>query len=196
MGTSEPPSRSKLLLWLAAFVVVFAGVSWFVTGGIGPHAAPPTHSHPSTGAPGPTPTPVNCPSNELELVGVFNECATAAPDKTSTCSVTGDTLDAQLRLAGSNQAFLLYIEVKGTYGGPGTHDLPPWPHGLGTKDDVPKVAVSEYVTGAFWQSVAGVLTVTGSDGRSGTVSAILQASNGTGVAPGPTLSLDGPWSCP
>jgi hypothetical protein len=40
MGTSDQPGRSKLLLWLAGFVVVFAAVSWFVTGGIRFQAAP------------------------------------------------------------------------------------------------------------------------------------------------------------
>ena len=110
------------------------------------------------------------------------------------CSVTGDILDAKLRLTGSNQLFLLYIEVYGAYAGPGTYDLPLWQFGLGA-NDVPKVGVSDYWTGALWQSVAGVLTVTSSDGRSGTVSAILQHSNGVPVAPGPTLSLNGPWRC-
>lgn len=91
--------------------------------------------------------------------------------------------------------FLLYIEVKGTYTGPGLYHLPRWQFGLGT-NDVPKVAVRQYTTGAFWQSVAGVLSVTVGDGRSGTVSAILQASTGTTAVPGPTLSVNGPWSCP
>jgi hypothetical protein len=196
MGISERPIRPMVLLWLAGFVVVFAGVSWFVTGAIGLHAAPPTHSHPLGVTPGPTPTPLDCPSSEIELFGVFNECAKAAPDATSTCSVSGHILEAVLRLAGSDQAFLLYIELDGAYAGPGKYDLPPWPHGLGTKDDVPKVAVRQYTTGAFWQSVAGVLTVTGSDGRSGIVSAVLEASIGNNsVVPGPPLSVAGRWSC-
>jgi hypothetical protein len=195
MGTSDQPSRSKVLAGLAGFVVVFGAVSWFVTGGIGFHGAPPTHSHPATFTPEPTPTPLVCASNELALTGVFNECTTAVPDKTS-CSVHGEVFDALLRFVGSNQAFLLYIEVNGGYTYPGKYDLPPWPFGLGTKNDVPKVAVRQVTTGAFWQSFAGVLTVTGGDGRSGTVNAILQTFNGTTVVPGPTLSVDGPWACP
>ncbi|MGH9209034.1 MAG: hypothetical protein ACRD1G_21240 [Acidimicrobiales bacterium] len=97
---------------------------------------------------------------------------------------------------------LLYIELKGTYIVPGTYDLPPWQFGLGT-NDVPKVALLQSSTGTFWESVAGVLTVTGGNGRSGNLSAILQASSaslqasdGGTVLPGPTLSVDGPWSCP
>ena len=59
------------------------------------------------------------------------------------------------------------------------------------------VPVEQYDTAALWQSVAGVLTVTGSDGRSGTVSAILQLSAGNNATVrGATLSVDGPWNCP
>jgi hypothetical protein len=204
MRTSDPPSRSKVLARLAGFVVVFGAVSWFVTGGIGFHGAPATHSHPATftPAPEPTPTPLVCASNELALTGVINTCATAAPDKTSTCSVSGHVLDALLRLAGSQQVFVLYIEIKSFYTGPGIYYLPPWQFGLGT-NDVPKVAILQSANGAFWESVAGEVTVTGGDGRSGNLSAILQASsasvlasNGNTVVPGPTLSVDGPWACP
>jgi len=199
MGTSDQSSRSKLLAWLAGFVVVFGAVSWLVTSRIAP--APPTHSHPATFTPGPTPEPVVCASTELALTGVLNECATEVPEEKRACSVAGDTLDAQVRLAGDNEAFLLYIELKGTYTGLDTYYLPGWGFGLGT-NDVPKVGLLQSATGTLWESVAGVLTITG-DGRSGTLSAIfqassasLQASDGTTVVPGPTLSIDGPWSCP
>jgi hypothetical protein len=85
---------------------------------------------------------------------------------------------------------------------------------MGTPGDVPKVAVQQdgtsafwqlvdgapvrrYDTDALWQSVAGILTVTGSDGRSGSVSAILELSAGNNsTARGATLSVNGPWSCP
>jgi hypothetical protein len=215
MVISGQSSRPRALLLLAGFVVVFGGVSWFVTRGIGLHGAPPIHSHPATVTPGPTPTPLECPSTQLALVGAFNECAQTVRDATSTCSVSGHILEAVLRLGGSPDAFLLYIEVNRTFAGPGTsYVLPPWPHAMGTTDDVPKVAVQQdgtsafwqlvngvpvqrYDTAALWQSVAGVLTVTGSDGRSGTVSAILELSAGNNsTARGATLSVNGPWSCP
>ena len=193
MGTSDQPIRSKLLLWLAAFVVVFAGVSWFITGGIRFDGARPTHSHPATfPPPGSTPV-VDCPANELKVVGIYDECATAAPATPATCGVHGQMLDEVLRFTGNHQAFALEIQIDGTYAGPGTYDLPSWPYGLGTQDGVPKVAV--FATGVFWQSVAGVLTITSGDGRSGTVNAILQTSNGTTVVPGPTISLIGTWRC-
>jgi hypothetical protein len=209
MGVSERTRRRSVLLWLAAFVIAVGGGSWLVTGG--PRGAPPTHSHPVTATAGPTPTPLDCASNELALVGAFNECA--KPGAALSCSVSGHVLDAVLGLAGTNgDAFLLYIEVYGDYAGPGPYDLPGWQFGLGTKD-LPKVAVQQdgtgavsqlvngvptqqYLTASLWQSVAGVLTVTGGDGRSGTVSAILELSAGNNsTVRGSTLSVDGSWRC-
>jgi hypothetical protein len=202
MGTSNQPSRSKLLGWLAGFVVVFGAVSWLVTSAVRPSVTPPQPTRPASITPRPTPAPLVCASNELALTGIFNECVTAAPDKSSTCSVSGHALEALLRLAGSHELFLLYIEIKSFYVGPGTYYLPPWQFGLGT-NDVPKVAVLQSATGSFWESVGGVVTVTAGDGRSGNLSAMLQASSagaqasdGNTVLPGPTLDVMGPWSCP
>lgn len=207
MGMSGESHRPRALFWLAGFVVVFGGVSLFITKVTGLHDAPSVHSsHPATFAPPPTPMPLVCAANELGLTGVINECATAAPDKTSTCkvSVSGHVLEAVLRLAGGGQVFLLYIEINaGFYTGPGNYNLPPWQFGLGT-NDVPKVGFLDSSTGTFLESVGGAVDVTGSDGRSGNLtgailqasSAGAQASNGQTVIPGPTLTIDGPWSCP
>lgn len=194
MDTSDHPRRSRVLALLAGFVVVFGAVSWLVTSGIGFHGAPPTRSHPPTAPSGAPPTPWDCTSNELEVDGIYNECAMPIASDTSTCVVYGPMLDQVLRFAGDNQAFALEIQIDGTYAGPGTYDLPSWPHALGTQDGVPKVAM--FAIGVFWQSVAGVVTVTSADGRSGDVNAILQTSNGTTVVPGPTLNVIGPWRCP
>lgn len=214
-GERRLSDRRSVLLRLAGVVVVVAGVSWLLTG-IGRHGAPPIHSSPATVTPGPTPTPLDCPSNEVALAGAFNECAKTSADADSTCSVSGHVLEMVLRLGGAGpDVFLLYIELNGAFAGPGTssYALPGWPHPLGTQGDVPKVAVQQdgtsaywqlvggvpvqrYDTDAWWQSVAGILTVTGSDGRSGTVSAILERSaTDNSTVPGATLSLNGPWSC-
>jgi hypothetical protein len=214
-GERRGSDRRSPLLWLAGFVAVVGGVSWLLTG-IGRHGAPPTHSLPAKVTPGPTPTPLDCPSNQLALAGAFNECVKTVADVAATCSVSGHILEAVLRLGGASpDAFLLDIEVNGGFAGPGTssYALPPWPHLLGTQGDVPKVAVQQdgtsaywqlvggvpvqrYDTDAWWQSVAGILTVTGSDGRSGTVSAILERSaTDNATVPGATLSLNGPWNC-
>lgn len=199
---SGESNRLRALFWLAAFVVVFGGVSLFVTKVTGLHDAPPTHIHPATFTPAPTPTPLVCASNELALTGVVNTCVTSEPDKTSTCSVSVSrhVLAAVLRFVDGQQV-LLYIEINADfYTGPGMYSLAPWQFALGT-NDVPKVAILQSTTGTFWESVAGVVNV--ADGRSGTVSATLQASsvgvqasNGSTVLPGPTLSVIGTWTCP
>lgn len=197
MGISDQSSRSKLLIGLAGFVVVFAAVSWLVTGGVRFQDAPLplTHSR-SASVPPPGSTPVvDCPSNELKVAGIYDECATAATAKTSICDVHGQMLDQVLRFTGDNQAFALEIQIEGTYAGPGTYDLPSWPDPLGTEPSVPKVAM--FATGVFWQSISGILTVTGGDGRSGWMVATLQTSNGATVMPGgPTLDVSGRWRCP
>jgi hypothetical protein len=126
------------------------------------------------------------------MVGIYDECATPEA-KTSTCDVYGHMLDEVLRFTGNHQAFALEIQIDGTFDGPGTYDLSP-SRPLGTSPTVPKVAM--FATGVFWQSIDGVLTVTGSDGRSGTVNAWLQTSNGTTIVLGPTINVIGPWSCP
>jgi hypothetical protein len=211
-GERPGSDRRSLLLWLVGFAAVVGGVSFLLTG-IGRHGASPTHSSPATVAPEPTPTPLDCPSNELALVGAFNECANTVADATSTCSVSGHVLEMVLRLAGAGpDAFLLYIEVNGGFAGPGTssYALPPWPRPLGTQADVPKVAASRTVrapTGSWSAAFPSSDTTrarcgsrspafAGSNGRSGTVSAILElsAANNTTVR-GSTLSLNGPWSC-
>ena len=157
------------------------------------HDASPTRSHPATfPPPGSTPV-IDCPSAELKVVGIYDECAMAAPAKTSTCGVYGHMLDEVLRYTGDHQAFAFEIQINGTYDGPGTYNLPSWPFELGTQDGVPKVAM--FAIGVFWQSVAGVVTVISSDGRSGTVDAILQTSNGSTVISGPMLNIVGRWSC-
>jgi|ERR1039457_441146 hypothetical protein len=206
MGKSGESTRPRVLFWLAGFVVVFGGLTLIVTKVTGLHPAPPAHPPPATFAPAPTPTPPVCASNGLGLTGAINTCVTAAPDKTSTCSVSvrGGVLAAVLRFVDSQHVFLLYIELNaGFYTGPGTYGLAPWQFQLG-RNDVPKVALLQSTNGTFWESVGGSVDVTGSDGLSGNVNAILQASsvgvqasNGQTVPPGgPTLSVIGPWSCP
>lgn len=186
MGISEPPGRPKLLAWLAAFVVVFGTVSWLVTSGIGRHETPVTHSHPPPAlAPGPTPTV--CASDQLQLVGSFNDCA-SIDSAASHCQVSSPAFNMLFKLRGSSQDFLVYLIVDDGYSGAREYRLD-------TGDA--QVAVREYPMGALWQSVAGILTVTGSDGRSGTVSATLETSPiGGPVVPAASLAVNGRWSCP
>lgn len=212
MGISGPSRPSRAVLWLAGFVVVFGGVSWLITGGLD-HVARPPNRHPAALTPGPTPVPVDCTSNELGLVGAFNACAKVVPSATASCSVSDHVLEVTIRLAGANLDAYLLIEVNGAFSGPGPYALPPWPHVMGTRNDVPKVAVqrndtaeftqlvhgvpvAQYGTADLWQSVAGILNVSGRDGRSGTVAATLELSAGNNLTvTGATLSVAGPWKC-
>ena len=186
MGISEQPGRPKLLAWLAAFVVVFGTVSWFVTSGISRHDSPVTHSHPPPAlTPGPTP-PV-CRSDQLQLVGSFNDCA-SIDSAASHCHVSSPVFDMLFKLLGRSQDYRLYLLIPDGYSGARQYRLD-------TGDA--QVDVREYPTGAPWLSVAGILTVTGSDGRSGTVSATLETSLVNGpVVPAASLTVNGPWSCP
>ena len=58
MGKSDQPSRSKLMAWLAAFVVVFGTVSWLITMDVGFHGVPPTR---------PPNRPIGSPTNTVGL---------------------------------------------------------------------------------------------------------------------------------
>ena len=214
MGISERPRRLAAAASLAGFVVAFGIVSWYVTGGTGPHATPSPEGSLLTGTPGPIPISLDCAANELELTGAFGECVTPVDSPFGTCSVAGHILEAAVLLGHGSPDEWFYIEINGAFDGAGTYDLGPWPHPLGTKNDPPKIAleqdgsseslqrvngvpIEQYGTDNLWQSVAGSVTVTGGNGRSGTVSAILEMSAGhNATAPGTTLTVSGTWRCP
>ncbi len=191
-------SRSKPLLALAAFVVALGVAALVITGGIG-RTTPTVH----LGAP-PSPAtfiaPV-CPTRQIRLMGVINDCAftlrraptgRGAPDG---CVVTGRFLDAFILLQGGADQYLLYVEVDGSYVGPGDYSLPRWPDPSFHADDgVAKVAIRDYTTGDFWWSRSGVLTVSGNDGRSGLVTGALAFAGGESNAL-PGLNISGSWSC-
>src|SRR4029077_18926252 len=98
---------------------------------------------------------VSCSAGELQLSGAFNDCAVNAPILTPYCSASGSTLDDVLTLRGTTHQYLLYLSIDGAYRGRGDYYLTPWSSGLGVNDGKTKVAVREYQTGAFWQSVSG-----------------------------------------
>ena len=187
MGMSEGPSQPKLLAWLAGFVVVFGIVAWLVTGGAGFRIAPASHSHPFAFTPEASPTPLVCMFSQIELVGSFNLCTSIDRASFTVCTVSPHSFSAIFKLLGRSHDFLLYLRIPIRYPEPGDYSL---------TTGGAEVDVREYATGDFWQSVSGVLALTRSDGRSGTVSAVLQASAGNNsVVPGPRLRVDGPWSC-
>ena len=195
MGISDQPSRPKLLVALGGFVVVFGVVAWLVTGGAN-RAAPPSRSHPPLITPGPTPStfalgptsvPLGCMSSQIQLIGAFSACTSIDRTTYTVCDVSPHTFYVVFELLGTNHDFLLYLNIPVRYPEPGDYSL---------TNGGAEVDVREYATGGFWQSVSGVLTTTTSDGRSGTVSALLEAAAGNNtVLPGATLRVDGPWSC-
>ena len=100
-----------------------------------------------------------------------------------------------MRLHGSRDDYLLYIELLGVFRGPGTtYPLLPWPHDtLGVQDGMAKVAIRAYSSGRLWESSAGSVSID-SDGLN-------QGSVFAGLGGGPsapyvvTLTIAGPWRC-
>lgn len=137
-----------------------------------------------------------CPTTQLVMTGAFVGCDVIT--QTESCPRTFDQPKV-LRMRGTQHDFLLYIELIGSYHGPGTYQLKPWPHpGLGENDGVPKVAVREYDSGQFWQSVSGWLRIDpGIAG--GSLSAgfgkdpVLAQGEGSPVQI--DLNVAGPWRC-
>jgi hypothetical protein len=214
MGISERRRRGAAVASLAGFVVAFGFVSWYVTGGTRPHSAPVPRGALVSGTQGAVPMSLGCAATEIELAGAFGECVKPVDSPSGTCSVTGHVLEAAVLLGHGSPDAWFYIEIDGAFDGAGTYDLSPWPHPLGTRNDPPKIAleqdgsseslqrvngvpIEQYGTDNLWQSVAGNVTVTGSNGRSGTVAAILEMSAGhNATAPGTTLTVSGKWRCP
>lgn len=182
MGMSEQPNRPRTFVWLAAFVVVFGAGSWLVTGGIRHNVSPAYHSRalPDT----PAPTPPVCGSNQLQIFGAFNECADVA---SSFCGVSSQTVDNVFVPHGTQHTFVVDIGIPGGFIGAGDYGL---------NAGAAEVDVRENVSNAFWQSITGVLTVTASNARSGTVYANLDPWVGNaGGQPYLPLRVQGSWSC-
>jgi hypothetical protein len=182
---------------LAGLVVGVGLVSWVATGGIGRIAPPPTPSPHVSVRPPPKPSaPFSCgAANQVQVSGAIDDCAVTGGDTTSSCSTSAHVLDAIITIQGIHAKYILYVEVDGNYIGPGTYSLPPWPHaGLDENDGTAKVAVREYVSGAFWQSVGGILGVD-QRGRSGYVRAQLSFVGGEPTPPVTTIQINGAWTC-
>jgi hypothetical protein len=132
----------------------------------------------------PFPPPPSCSTDQLELVGVFNDCAVSATNGTAGyCSVSGSTLTDVLHEQGNTNGYLLYLTVD-DYHGPGATYVGA------------SVLVREYVTGAVWQSMSGrIVRVIGADGRSGSVTADVAYIGGEATPPTIGLNVSGAWHC-
>jgi hypothetical protein len=188
MGKSDQASRHRVLVWLAGFVVIVGGVSWLVSAGINRGTPSLAHSPLSTSSPEATPgrTPPFCGSGQMELDGAFNDCASIDRSSADNCAVTPHTIYAVFKLLGTRHEFLLSLDIPVRYPEPGDYYL------TGGSE----VDVTDDVTGAFWRSVAGVLTTTSADGRSGIVNANLTYVAGAATPPPvSSLRIQGPWRC-
>ena len=185
-------SRYRTLLSLGAFVLVVGVASLIATGALRPAPPPPRATPTVLATPSPfpllpippLPTPPSCTTDQLELVGVFNDCAVVAASGTSSyCSVSGSTLRDVLHVQGKTHGYLLYLTIVGY-------------HGSGVTYVDASVLVREYATGALWQSMSGgIIRVTGVDGRSGSVKADLAYVGGEPTPPTVGLNVSGGWRC-
>jgi hypothetical protein len=188
MGVSEQPSRPKVvLLWLVGFVVAFAGLSWFVTGGIGHNVAPPANS--ASPMVTPEPTPPVCGPDQLQLFGAINDCASVESSLPPSCVVSAHALDAVFSLSGTaHNQYKLYVGVA-RYIGAGDYAL---------NNGAAHVVVRESASTVFWQSITGGITVTANNGGAGIIYANLQPYDvGKGALQPALLPLrvEGPWRC-
>jgi hypothetical protein len=191
-------SRYRTLLSLGAVVLVVGLASLIATGAI--RRAPPSPRATPTVAPSPVPpsvtpspvpplpTPPSCTTDQLELVGVFNDCGVPVAT-TAVCSVSGNVFDVVVQLhgvgGGTPHDYFLYLSIGDGYHGRGIY-----------ANSTVSAMVREYATGALWRSISGVvLRVSGSDGRSGTVKAALSYVGGEPTPPTVGLNISGPWRC-
>ena len=190
-------SRHRTLLSLGAVVLVVGTASLIATGAFRGLPAPPraTPTVLATSSPFPLlpippfPTPPSCTTDQLEIVGVFNDCADESSNGTSYCSLSGNAFDLVVELYGSAghtpHDYLLYLSIGHGYDGPGTY-----------ANSTVSAMVREYATGALWRSISGVvLRVSGADGRSGFVTAALAYAGGEPTPPTVGLNISGPWRC-
>jgi hypothetical protein len=190
-------SRYRTVLSLGSVVLV-VGVASLVATGAFRRLPPPPRTTPAvlaTSSPFPLlpvppfPTPPSCTTEQLEIVGVFNDCAGEASTKTSYCSVTANAFDLVVELYGSAghppHDYLLYLSIGQGYDGPGTY-----------ADTTVSAMLREYATGALWRSISGVvLKVSGAGGRSGFVTAALAYVGGEPAPPAVGLNIAGAWHC-
>jgi hypothetical protein len=155
----------------------------------------------------PIPSPLACATTQLNVTGLFNECADVGTGLSCPgvlvsrlgskamylAGATYGDLRVEVLFHGTTHDFILYIEVKGAYHGPDTYPLVRWPHdSLGVNDGIAKVALREGESGRFWESTAGSVTIN-DDEHSGWVYAGLGADPGSPAKV--PVSIAGWWSC-
>jgi hypothetical protein len=178
----EQPGRPRVLVWLASFVVVFAGAAWLLTGGVGRGVEPPLES--ASASPLFDPISLECGLDQLQ-VGAADDCVSVDRSSVRSCREEGGTFEALFTLDGATQ-YRVYISLLSGYHGAGDYVVNS-PAGA-------FVYVRDYATGVLWQSVGGRLTVSGVGQPSGTLDASLDSVGGDGP-PSTPFTVAGKWRC-
>jgi hypothetical protein len=192
-GISGRLKRALVVIAVSVVIVLTAGLVYLregstLAGRTAANSTPTPKASPRVGA---SPWNQPCPPTELSLTGIFNECASV--NVGMSCPSGSFDQARVLRLHGTKDDFILYVEVNGSYHGPGTYALAPWPSDtLGKPDGVAKVAIREWSSGTLFESAAGSLTIDTSE-ESGWVYAGLGASSYSTVDV--KLNIAGWWSC-
>jgi hypothetical protein len=171
------------MFWLAGFVVVFAGASWLLTGGVGRGIEPPLESASPT--PLFVPIPLDCGPDQLQ-VGTLANCVSMDRSSVRSCRLGAGMFEGLFTLDGAGQQYRLYITLLSGYHGAGDYVVN-GPAGV-------FIYVRDYATGALWQSVAGSLAVTGGGQPYGTLDAYLDFV-GSGEPQSMALTVAGTWRC-
>ena len=183
MGTPQQRHRPGGLIWLAGFVVIFAGASWLLTGGAGRGVESPPES--SSPAPFSEQRPLGCGPDQLQ-VGTLDNCVAVDRASVRSCRQGAGTFEALFTVDGAGRQYRLYISLLSGYHGAGDYVV--------NSPAGPFVYVRDYATGALWQSVGGSLAVSGSGPPSGTLDASL-GFVGDGDSPSLQLTVAGRWRC-
>jgi hypothetical protein len=181
-------NRSKATLLLGAVVVVVGLASFLTAEILGRTGHTPIRSQPPHPIASARQTPLPSPISvcQLALTGGYEDCAVQVANPASYCSVSNGSLDDALQLHGNANDYWLYLHVSSGYHGQGVYNI-----GAGAK-----VALREYLKGAFWLSVpGGVLSVTGNEGSSGTMKADLGFVQGEPTPHIFRLGISGAWRC-
>jgi hypothetical protein len=166
-------------MWLTGVVVVVAGASWVLNSGSGRGVESPVATASTT------PIVVDCGVDQLQI-GAGGDCVSVTTSSVPSCRQGGGMFEALLTLQGANEQYRVYINLLSGYHGAGDYVV-----------NSPAGAfayVRDYATGALWQSVGGVLAVSGGGHPYGTLDANF-GFVGSGDPPTAPVTVAGTWQC-
>lgn len=154
MGTPQQRHRPGGLIWLAGFVVIFAGASWLLTGGAGRGVESPPES--SSPAPFSEQRPLGCGPDQLQ-VGTLDNCVAVDRASVRSCRQGAGTFEALFTLDGAGRQYRLYISLLSGYHGAGDYVVNSPAGALRLRSrlcDGRTVAVRRRKSGGVWQRPA------------------------------------------